>query len=124
MLLLLSLKTFDPAPKILIGHILFSVGLACIFTPLFTVSLSSVRPELYSHGSATLGSIQQVAGAAGVALFVAVMSATAGRLALSGETDTLALNGGITTALTIGAALSLLPVIAAFFVKRPPEQQT
>ena len=110
--------------NILIGHILISVGLACIFTPLFTVSLSSVRPELYSHGSATLGSIQQVAGAAGVALFVAVMSATAGRLALSGETDTLALNGGITTALTIGAALSLLPVIAAFFVKRPPEQQT
>ena len=55
-----------------------SIGFALLFTPLFTVSLSSVRPELYSHGSAVLGSLQQVAGAAGVALFVALMSAQSG----------------------------------------------
>ena len=48
-----------------------------------TASLSSVQPQLYSHGSALLGSIQQVAGAAGVAMFVALMSARSASLAVS-----------------------------------------
>ena len=62
---------------ILAGHVVMSVGFAFLFTPLFTASLSSVKPSLYSHGSAVIGTIQQVAGAAGVALFVALMSARA-----------------------------------------------
>ena len=52
-----------------------SVGLALLFTPLFTAGLGSLPPQLYSHGSAIVGTVQQVAGAAGTALFVALMSA-------------------------------------------------
>ena len=49
-----------------------SIGFALLFTPLFTASACRrCGRELYSHGSAVLGSLQQVAGAAGVALFVA-----------------------------------------------------
>lgn len=107
--------------NILIGHIAISVGLACVFTPLFTVSLSSVRPQLYSHGSAMLGSIQQVAGAAGVALFVAIMSAVTASGLAGGKAAVAALADGITTAFTFGASLSLLALAAAFFVRRPPE---
>ena len=62
---------------ILAGHVVMSIGFAFLFTPLFTTSLSSVKPSLYSHGSAVIGTVQQVAGAAGVALFVALMSARA-----------------------------------------------
>ena len=68
---------------ILIGHIIISIGLALVFTPLFTAALGSVRKEMYSHGSAILGSVQQVAGAAGIALFVALM--TIRTQALAGE---------------------------------------
>jgi len=57
-----------PIWGILAGHVTISVGLALMFTPLFTASLSSLPMQLYSHGSAILGSAQQVAGAAGVAL--------------------------------------------------------
>lgn len=105
---------------ILAGHLTISVGLALIFTPLFTVSLSSVRPDLYSHGSAVLGSIQQVSGAAGVALLVAVMSATSAARLAEGADEVQALSSGVTTAFTVGAVLSLLAIIAALMVRRAP----
>jgi DHA2 family lincomycin resistance protein-like MFS transporter len=105
--------------KILLGHIVMSVGFALMFTPLFTVSLSSVRPELYSHGSAILGSIQQVAAAAGVALFVALMSAQSAKLTGLGATPIDALAGGIRAAFLCGAAIGLGAVICVFFVRKP-----
>lgn len=105
---------------ILAGHIAISIGLAFVFTPLFTVSLASVNSALYSHGSAILGSIQQLAGAAGVALFIAVMSARSAGLVAEGMPQRLALSHGITAAFTIGAVISVLALIAAFFVRRAP----
>ncbi len=104
---------------ILAGHIVMSVGFALLFTPLFTVSLSSVRPELYSHGSAVLGSLQQVAGAAGVALFVALMSAQTVRLAAAGTAQLEALAGGVRAAFLCGAILALGAVACALFVRKP-----
>jgi DHA2 family lincomycin resistance protein-like MFS transporter len=104
---------------ILAGHVVMSLGFALLFTPLFTVSLSSVRPELYSHGSAVLGSLQQVAGAAGVALFVALMSRQTARLATSGAAPLEALAGGIRAAFLCGAVCALAAVACAFFVRKP-----
>lgn len=104
---------------ILVGHIVLGIGFALLFTPLFTVSLSSVRPELYSHGSALLGSIQQVAGAAGVAIFVALMSAQSARLAAGGAAPLDALAGGVRAAFLCGALSALGAVACAFFVRKP-----
>lgn len=108
-------------PYILAGHIVMSLGFAFLFGPLFTASLSSVPPTLYSHGSALLGSIQQVAGAAGVALFVAIMTAQSAALTVAGSVPAEALAGGIRTAFMTGAIISLFAVLAAFFVRRPPQ---
>jgi MFS transporter, DHA2 family, lincomycin resistance protein len=113
------LGTQSRVEYILAGHIIMSVGFALLFTPLFTVSLSSVRPELYSHGSAVLGSLQQVAGAAGVALFVALMSAQSARLAAAGAAPIEALAGGIRAAFLCGAIAALFAVVGAFFVRKP-----
>ncbi|HTW74319.1 MAG TPA: DHA2 family efflux MFS transporter permease subunit [Steroidobacteraceae bacterium] len=108
-----------PVEYILAGHVVMSVGFALLFTPLFTASLSSVRPELYAHGSAVLGATQQVAGAAGVALFVALMSARAAQLAAHGAAALDALAGGIRNGFLCGAILSLFAVLCACFVRRP-----
>jgi MFS transporter, DHA2 family, lincomycin resistance protein len=105
---------------ILAGHVVMSVGFAFLFTPLFTVSLSSVKPSLYSHGSAVLGTIQQVTGAAGVALFVAMMSARTTTLTARGLAPVDALSGGIRSGFLCGAIISLFAVACAFFVQRPP----
>ena len=108
-----------PVWNILIGHIAMSVGLALVFTPVFTASMGSVRMELYSHASATLGSVQQVAGAAGIALFVAIMTVQTANLAGQGLDTVAALSGGIRLAFFVGAVISLFAVVAAFFVRKP-----
>lgn len=109
-------------PMILGGHLVISIGFAFLFGPLFTASLSSVPPQLYSHGSALLGSIQQVAGAAGVALFVAVMTARTTTLQTAGAVPAQALAGGIRTAFIVGAIISLFAIGASFFVRKPADQ--
>jgi len=111
-----------PVWLIIAAHVVMSIGLALMFTPLFTASLSSLPPSLYSHGSAILGSVQQVAGAAGVALFVALMTIQSEALAAAGAERAVAVGGGVQVAFLCAAAISLLPIVFAFFVKKPPAQ--
>ena len=103
---------------VLAAHVALSIGLALLFTPLFTASLGSLTPELYSHGSATVGTVQQLAGAAGTALFVMVMSAQAATLSASGASNESATAAGIRIAFTYGAVISLFAIPAAFFVRK------
>ncbi|MBD8065473.1 multidrug efflux MFS transporter [Devosia sp. PTR5] len=110
-----------PVWAVVVGHVVLSVGLAFTFTPLFTSSMSSVPAPLYSHASAILGSVQQVAGAAGIALFVAVMSLRSAAAASEGLEGVEALAAGIRSGFLCGAIISLLMVVAAFFVRRPAE---
>jgi DHA2 family lincomycin resistance protein-like MFS transporter len=110
-----------PVGYILAGHVVMSIGFALLFTPLFTVSLSSVKPSLYSHGSAVIGTVQQAAGAAGVALFVALMSARAATLAARGLATVDALSGGVRSGFLCGAIISILAVACVFFVRKPPQ---
>jgi DHA2 family lincomycin resistance protein-like MFS transporter len=105
---------------ILAGHIIMCLGLAFVFTPLFTASLSSLPMPLYSHGSAILGSVQQVAGAAGVALFVAIMTLQSAALVAGGTAEIEALTAGIRSGFLCGAIISLFAIVAGFFVKKPP----
>jgi DHA2 family lincomycin resistance protein-like MFS transporter len=66
-----------------------------------------------------LGSLGQVAGAAGVALFIAVMSAQSTGLADAGATPLQAMAGGIRAAFFCGALIAIFAVICSFFVRRP-----
>jgi DHA2 family lincomycin resistance protein-like MFS transporter len=109
----------SPVGYILAGHVVMSIGFAFLFTPLFTLSLSSVKASLYSHGSAVIGTIQQAAGAAGVALFVALMSARTVALAARGVAPLDALSGGVSGGFLCGAIISLFAVACVFFVRRP-----
>ncbi|MDO5663267.1 MAG: DHA2 family efflux MFS transporter permease subunit, partial [Brachybacterium sp.] len=75
---LLGLSTVgtDTSPLIILGaHIVVSIGLAHVFTPLFSTALGALTRNLYSHGSAIIGTIQQVAGGAGTAIMVSIMAA-------------------------------------------------
>lgn len=101
------------------GHVVISVGLALVFTPLFTAALGSVKMEFYSHGSAILGSVQQVAGAAGIALFVALMTIRTAGLTDDGVEPISPLAGGIQLAFLVGAVISLFAIVTAFFVRKP-----
>lgn len=116
------ISTTTPVWVVLAIHIVLSIGLALMFTPLFTVSLGSLPPKLYSHGSAIIGTTQQVAGAAGTTLYVAIMTWRAGILT-QGEADAAtATVGGMQSAFFVGALISLAAVVASFYVRRPPAQ--
>jgi DHA2 family lincomycin resistance protein-like MFS transporter len=116
-----ALFTATTPVSVIIGtHVALSVGLALMFTPLFTSGLGSLPPKLYSHGSAILGTVQQVAGAAGVAVFVTVLAASAGDTS-AGVRDLAAYATGVHNAFMIGAILSLVAIPLAWFVRRPPE---
>lgn len=52
--------TWASRPVFLALHVVMSVSLAFIFTPIFTVGLGSLPANLYEHGSALLGTVQQV----------------------------------------------------------------
>jgi DHA2 family lincomycin resistance protein-like MFS transporter len=122
----LTLVTVDtPWWAIFAGHIAMSLGFAFLFGPLFTASLSSVPPQLYSYGSALLGSIQQLAGAAGVALFVALMSSRAASLNVENVVPVPpeALTEGIKLAFVVGASIVLVAFVISFFVRKPPAQE-
>lgn len=77
-------------------HVALSLGLALVFTPLFTIGLGAIPPNLYSHGSSVLGTTQQVAGAMGTAVFVAVLAALGGGI------------GGVRWAFGVGAVLAVV----------------
>lgn len=98
-------------------HVVLSIGLALMFTPLFTSALGSVQPQLYSHGSAVIGTVQQVAGAAGTALFVTVLTHQATAAAARGAEAVSATASGVHAAFLVGAVASLLAIPAAFAVR-------
>lgn len=118
----LTMVSESTSPFFLLGaHLVLSLGLALLFTPLFTSALGSVRPHLYSHASATVGTVQQVAGAAGTALFVTIMASTSATLAASGSSNVAAVAGGVHSAFLAGAIISLLAVVGSFFVRKPAD---
>lgn len=110
--------------QVLITHIGLSLGLSGVFTPLFSVSLGSLPSQLASHGSAIISTVQQVAGAAGTALFVTVMTLVASSVAGSHTAiDPHALAAGTRVAFLMGGAASTVGVVLAFFITELNQQR-
>lgn len=121
-LLVLALAGFSrlsastPPAWILILHVILSIGLALIFTPVFTGGLSDLPAHLYPHGSAILGTLQQVAAALGTALIVTIMTSRAGGLTAVGVELDLALGAGIRLGFGVAALIGVGVLILAFFL--------
>lgn len=116
------LDASTPVGVVLAFHLTYSVGLALVFTPLFTGGLGSVDPHLYSHGSAIFATTQQLAGAAGVALLVSVLTLSEQHLLAGGATEADAGQGGMRAAFLAAAVLATLSVpLAPWFRPAPVE---
>jgi DHA2 family lincomycin resistance protein-like MFS transporter len=111
---------------IVFAHVVLSIGLALLFTPLLATALGSVPPERYSHGSAIVNTVQQVAGAAGTAIFITVMTRSAqsaaggdGAAAESGA----ALADGVHAAMLTGVGIAVVALIVSLFVRKPADAE-
>jgi DHA2 family lincomycin resistance protein-like MFS transporter len=110
-----SFGTETPMWLVFVAYTLLSCSLAFVFPVLFGISMASLPHHLYSHGSATIGVVQQVAGAAGTAGFVAVLTMlSGGATATSSVTD---LNIGTHGAFLIGTVLSIVAAVFSFRVR-------
>jgi len=103
---------------LVIAQTVLSIGLALSFTPLFTASLGSLEPRFYSYGSAVVGTVQQVAGAAGIALLVTVMAGVSASTGGGVEGDA----AGARMAFMIAAIVSLPLIVGAFVIRKPADQ--
>ncbi|SNT36843.1 MDR family MFS transporter [Rhodococcoides kyotonense] len=111
---------------VIIGHVILSVGIAFALTPLMTTALGSLPRSLYSHGSAIVSTVQQVAGAAGTALFITFLTRGIQSTIARGENEQVADANGVHAALLAGGIISLLAVVGALglFVIRLPRTAT
>lgn len=116
--LLATISTTTAPWTVLLAHVIVSAGLALVFTPLFTASLGSLPRHLYSHGSAIVGTVQQVAGAAGTAVMVTIMATVAAgaRSAGAGELESIATGTGRT--FIVAACLALAGIVCALFLRK------
>ncbi|MEJ5919653.1 MULTISPECIES: MDR family MFS transporter [unclassified Corynebacterium] len=104
-------------------HVVLEIGLGLLFTPLFTWGLGALPQKLYADGSAITNTIQQVCGAAGTALFLAVATIATGMLSDSSASvvpapDVIA---GYRVAMYGGAVLGVLIIFLAAMVKPHPK---
>lgn len=119
-----TLFGISSSPWLVLGfHLLLSVGLALVITPLFTAGLGAVAPRFYSSGSAIFGSTQQLAGAAGVALLVSLLSVRSAALVASGADVVTGTAGGIHLAFVVAAVLSLVGIGIACGIRTPTPEQ-
>lgn len=117
----LGLGVDTPIWFVVLANVVLGLGLAFLFTPLFSSGLGSLPPHLYSHGSALVSTLQQVAGAAGTAIFVALLAVG---MAAAGETDITVASpeqivAGVHQAFLVGAITTFAVIATAFLVRRP-----
>lgn len=116
-----TLTPATPWWMIMVAHIVMSVSFAFLFTPLFTVALGVLPPRLYSHGSALIGTIQQVAGAVGTAGFVTIFAMQSQAALGAGVPQNQALLIGSHWAFLAAGAVWTATIIASLFLRKPAD---
>lgn len=116
-----TISTTTPWWHILVANLVLSLGLAFMMTPLFTTSLSALPHQLYSYGSAMVGTVQQVAGAAGTALFVTIMATVSASASPGVDAATALASGARISFLVVGGVWLLTIVGALFLPKHDPD---
>ncbi len=119
---LVWLSTVDESTavaEIIAIHVVFSIGLAALFSPLMTTALGSLPRELYGHGSAILNTGQQLAAAAGTAAMIAIYSLVSDGARDAGAAETTALADGANSAFLTSAGLVGIALMLSLFIRAP-----
>ena len=101
--------------QLVFAYLLFMVAIGFFFTPVFSMTMGAVAPQLYSHASATVGSLQQVGGAAGTAVFITAF--TVSSAANGGASSPAGVVAGTQQAFILGAILWLATIVLVFMIR-------
>lgn len=105
-------------------HVLFSAGLALLFTSLMTTALGSLPRTLYSHGSAIMNTLQQLAGAAGTAAMLTIYGSRSATELAAGASEPAALATGASTAFLTSAFIAVVALGMSVFIQRAPVEES
>ncbi|MFJ7933912.1 MDR family MFS transporter [Sporosarcina sp. NPDC096371] len=122
---MMSRLTTDTALWVVIlGYILLMLAVSAIMMPAETNGLNQLPKRLYPHGTAVMSTLQPVAGAIGVSVFISIMNSR--QLKFLQQSDTPndpatiseAMVAGVELVYFIAFAMSIVAVIFAFMVYR------
>ncbi|MED1562872.1 MDR family MFS transporter [Alkalihalobacillus alcalophilus] len=123
-----TITTTTPVYLFVIYHCLLMVAISMIMMPAQTNGLNELPRKYYPHGTAILNTLQQVAGAIGVALFISIMSNGRSNYLIDNVTGeptlndfAMSLTAGVQAAFKIGLIFAIVALILTFFIKRTTE---
>ncbi|PAV30488.1 MFS transporter [Virgibacillus profundi] len=109
---------------VIVGYILLMLTVSAIMMPAETNGLNQLPKRLYPHGTAVMTTLQPVAGAIGVSVFISIMNARQLNFLqkTSNPTDPATVNeamvAGVELVYFIAFAMSVIAVIMSFVVYR------
>lgn len=118
----LSLQT--PIWLLVVCYMLLMVSISAIMMPAETNGLNQLPKRLYPHGTAIMTTLQPIAGAIGVSVFISLMNARQAHFLEKAETPAhpatikASLVAGVEFVYLIALGLSVIALIMSFFVYR------
>ncbi|MDF2797452.1 MAG: transporter [Devosia sp.] len=104
-----------PIAVLLASFLVVFLGQALIWTPVFSAALGSINKHLLPHGSAILNTLQQLAGAAGIAIMFSMMGVVSSYRMAEGDAEGAAIAQGAQQAFQIGSIMVLVSLLVVFF---------
>lgn len=130
MFMMSRLGTDTPLWMVIVGYILLMLSVSAIMMPAETNGLNQLPKQLYPHGTAIMTTLQPVAGAIGVSVFISIMSARQKAFLSSAanptDTKTMAesMVSGVELVYFIAFGISVIAFIMSLFVYRALPKET
>ncbi|MEK0315039.1 MFS transporter [Cohnella sp. 56] len=123
-LILTQLSATGSAWGVIPGTVIIGIGQALVFTTMFIAGGTGIDPKEQGVASAIISTGQQIGGAIGLAVIMAILSAGLGSNATLETMKPADLNQSIHTAFVVTAIATLLGVVVAFVVLRKGKNTT
>jgi DHA2 family lincomycin resistance protein-like MFS transporter len=99
---------------------LIFIGQPLIWSPVFTVSLGALDKHLLPHGSAIANTIQQLVGAAGIAIGFSLASTVSATFVTNGGSASAGFASGAQNFYLLGAGMAVCALVIGFFLPKQP----
>ena len=113
-----TLAPGTPIGLLLATYMFIIVGQALLWTPVYAASLGSLDKHLLPHGSAIINTIQQLTGAAGIAITFSIMAAASAGYVAAGQDMGPAMAHGAQRAYLVGSGFVLVALGMALLIPR------
>lgn len=112
--------TYDvntPMWAIIVTHIVWMLGVGMVLASTQTNTLNSLPREYYPDGIALTQTVQQVAGAIGIAVMISLLAAT--KYSEIGIEEATATSSGANVVFIVGLVLAVINFVLSLFMKKP-----